>query len=205
MINSKISYEAANQFMDKIAQESQFTQTHKGYTKVPQKIHRCFGLSQYEKLILIDLVAYMSNKHKCYPTIETIARNVGCSSKSVERHLQMLHQKSFILISQSRKNNEYYLFNNLHVNPYLLISEKTHEFVNSVRHSLNERELTSWIRKITSGENYQTFINKLESLNKYRSRLDLNAEIEYLKELDMFLKGEFNKKFPNILNDVPIT
>lgn len=78
---------AANTYMDEVSQESQFTAHHKGFIKVPVKVLRCIGLSPYEKLILIDLIAYMSDKNLCYPTIEMIARDIGCSSKSVERHI----------------------------------------------------------------------------------------------------------------------
>ncbi|SET86699.1 helix-turn-helix domain-containing protein [Paenibacillus sp. NFR01] len=128
--------QAANEYMDKVSQESEFTAHHKGFTKVPHKIHRCFGLSLYEKLILIDLIAYMSDKIMCYPTLEMIARNVGCSSKSIERHIEELEKKKMMLVSQS-KNNTYYLPNYLHCHPYLLISEKTHEFIGGVREQVN--------------------------------------------------------------------
>ncbi|MEE4562752.1 helix-turn-helix domain-containing protein [Paenibacillus polymyxa] len=56
------------------------------------KILRCYGFTHYEKLILIDLIAYMSDKRQCYPTIKIIARNVGCSSKSVERYIRELRR-----------------------------------------------------------------------------------------------------------------
>ncbi|MBO3286088.1 hypothetical protein MKY98_18500 [Paenibacillus sp. FSL M8-0228] len=71
--------QVANEYMDKVSQDSEFTSLHKVFTKVPLKIHRCYGLSQYEKLILVDLIAYMSDKAQCYPTYEMIARNVGSS------------------------------------------------------------------------------------------------------------------------------
>nr|WP_253947861.1 helix-turn-helix domain-containing protein [Paenibacillus ehimensis] len=56
----------------------------------------------------------MSDKTLCYPTIEMIARNVGCCSKSIERHIKELVDKKMILVSQDRKNNTYHLPNNLH-------------------------------------------------------------------------------------------
>lgn len=40
---------AANAYMDEVAKESNFTGHHKGYTILPHKIHRCYGLSPYEK------------------------------------------------------------------------------------------------------------------------------------------------------------
>ncbi|QJC52574.1 helix-turn-helix domain-containing protein [Paenibacillus albicereus] len=103
---------AANTYMDEVAKESNFTGCHKGYTILPHKIHRCYGLNVYEKLILVDIIAYMSDKSQCYPTMEMIARNVGCSSKTVERHIESLAEKKLILVSQS-KNNTYYLPNYL--------------------------------------------------------------------------------------------
>lgn len=73
----RVNTTAVNEYMDKVAKETTFTSFHKGYTKLPHKVHRCYGLSSYEKLILVDLIAHMSNKYICYPTIETIARHVN--------------------------------------------------------------------------------------------------------------------------------
>ncbi|MNO80691.1 hypothetical protein D3C76_719050 [compost metagenome] len=113
------SNKTANTYMDEVAKESNFTGHHKGYTILPYKIHRCYGLNLYEKLILVDIIAYMSDQSQCYPTVEMMARNIGCSSKSIERHIGQLAQKKLILVSQS-KNNTYYLPNYFHVHPYLL-------------------------------------------------------------------------------------
>jgi hypothetical protein len=187
---------AANTYMDKVAKEKTFTDVHKGYTVVPHKIHRCFGLSQYERLIMIDLLAYMGDKSKCFPTQETIARNIGCSSKSVERHLKSLAQKHLILISGTNRNNEYYLPNDLHEHPYLLLSEKTHEFIASVRQSVNERELTNWVEQIVKSEKYKEFITKLEKV--FRSPLPFGREEEVKAKLTdymQFLKTQFLNKF----------
>ncbi|WP_258313502.1 helix-turn-helix domain-containing protein [Paenibacillus sp. tmac-D7] len=198
MNNNEFRYnrEAANNYMDKVAQESTYTNFHNGYTKVPHKLHRCFGLSQYEKLILVDLIAYMSNKHKCYPTIENIARNVGCSSKSVERHMRALQEKKLVLVGQSRKNNEYYLPENFYRHPYFLMSEKTHEFVDGL--VVNERELTNWIQGIVDGEEYEGFIKELEFLNKRRLPIMKNEEAIHLTNYAQFLQKEFKKRFPSI-------
>lgn len=60
-----------------------------------------------------------------------VAMDLVSSSKTVGRHIGKLEDKKLILVSQG-KNNTYYLPNYLHVHPYLLLSEKTHEFVGSV-------------------------------------------------------------------------
>jgi hypothetical protein len=192
--------QATNEYMDKVTQECEFTSQHKGFTKVPQKIHRCYGLSQYEKLILIDLIAYMSDKNQCYPTIEMIARNIGCSSKSVERHVGELADKKVILVSQNRKNNTYYLPNYLHCHPYLLMSEKTHEFIGGVRKQVNERELTLWIQRVVKLDEYKGFIAKLQKLHINRFPTDKFAEKGTLDSYIQFLTGEFTKRFPPDVN-----
>ncbi|MCL6605238.1 MAG: helix-turn-helix domain-containing protein [Paenibacillus sp.] len=191
--------QAANEYMDKVSQESEFTAHHKGFTKVPHKIHRCYGLSQYEKLILIDLIAYMSDKAQCYPTHEMIARNVGSSSKTIERHIKDLADKKLILVSQG-KNNTYYLLNYLHCHPYLLMSEKTHEFIGSVRKQVHERELTLWAQGIVKREEYRAFTAKIQRLNERRLPMDKFAEKEILDSYAQFLRTELDKRFPLDVN-----
>ncbi|MEJ9217663.1 helix-turn-helix domain-containing protein [Paenibacillus glucanolyticus] len=186
---------AANAYMDEVAKESNFTGHHKGYTILPHKIHRCYGLSPYEKLILVDIVAYMSDQSQCYPTIEMIARNLGCSSKSVERHIAKLAEKKLILVSQS-KNNTYYLPNYLHVHPYLLVSEKTHEFIRSVRKQVNERELTLWIQEIVKSDACKAYTARLEKLHERRFPTDKFAEKETLDSYTQSLMTAFAKRFP---------
>ncbi|MBJ6362778.1 helix-turn-helix domain-containing protein [Paenibacillus sp. GCM10012307] len=189
----------ANAYMDEVAKESNFTGQHKGYIILPHKIHRCYGLSPYEKLILVDIVAYMSDQSQCYPTIEMIARNLGCSSKSVERHIATLTEKKLILVSQS-KNNTYYLPNYLHVHPYLLVSEKTHEFIGSVRKQVNERELTLWIQETVKSDDYKAYTARLEKLHERRFTTDKFAEKETLASYTQFLMTAFAKRFPPDVN-----
>ncbi|GKU75955.1 hypothetical protein L3i20_v203520 [Paenibacillus sp. L3-i20] len=193
------STKAANVYMDEVAKESNFTEKHKGYTIVPQKLHRCYGLNEYEKLILVDIIAYMSDKDECYPTMEMIARNIGCSSKTVERHIKKLEDKKLILVSQS-KNNTYSLPNYLHVHPYLLLSEKTHEFIGSVRKQVNERELTLWIQVVVNSDGYTAYTARLQRLHERRFSTDKFAETEILDSYAQYLTTAFAKRFPLDVN-----
>lgn len=193
------NHKAANEYMDTVCQESRLTSRHKGYTKVPHKILRCYGLSDYEKLILIDIIAYMSDKNLCYPTIETMARDVGCSSKSIERHVAGLSEKKLILISQDRKNNTYHLPSYLHTHPYLLMSEKTHEFIGNVRKNVNERELTHWVQGIVKSDEYKAFTMKLQKLYEGRF-MPKHAEQEVLDSFTQHLNSELAKRFPTDVN-----
>ncbi|WP_340395319.1 helix-turn-helix domain-containing protein [Paenibacillus sp. FSL E2-0177] len=190
---------AANAYMDEVAKESNFTGHHKGYTILPHKIHRCYGLNLYEKLILVDIVAYMSDQSQCHPTIEMIARNLGCSSKSVERHIAKLAEKKLIFVSQS-KNNTYSLPNYLHCHPYLLMSEKTHEFIGSVRKQVNGRELMLWIQEMVKSDDYKAYTARLQRLHERRFATDKFAEKETLDSYAQFLMTAFAKRFPPDVN-----
>ena len=128
-----------------------------------------------------------------------IARNLGCSSKSVERHIAKLTEKKLILVSQS-KNNTYYLPNYLHVHPYLLVSEKTHEFMGSVRKQVNERELTLWIHEVVKSDDIMAYTARLQRLHERRLPMDKFAETETLASYMQFLMTAFAKRFPPDVN-----
>lgn len=202
-MNEQFSYnrEAANEYLPKIAKESTFTDQHKGFTIVPQKFIRCYGLTEYEKLILIDLWSYMGDKHLCFPSLGTIARNVGCSSKTVERHMETLESKELIHINKSQRNHVYYLPNDLHKNPYLLLSEKTHEFINKVKDTVNDYMLSQWIKGVVNSEVYLGYIAKLTNTMRHEFRFDRgDKERRNLSEYKQYLNEQYTKKFKILAN-----
>lgn len=199
----KFSYsrEAANDYLSKIAKESTFTEHHRGFTIVPQKFSRCYGLTNYEKLILIDLWGYMGDKSHCFPSLESIARNVSCSSKTVERHIEKLASKNLVLISNSQRNHTYYLPNDLHKNPYIMLSEKTHEFVSEVRDTVNDYKLTLWIQDVVKDEIYCGYIAKLTNIMKREFAFDKGeSEKRCLLEYKQYLSEQYAMKFKTLDN-----
>lgn len=188
--------QAACQYLGEVAKDTSFTQHHKGFTTVPQKIHRCFGLTPYQRLIMIDLFGYMGDKHFCYPSQETIARNIGCSSKTIGRHLESLVEMGMILINESQRHHTYYLPDDLHKNPYVLLSEKTHEFISEVRNTVNDYNLSLWINGIIYGEGYDEFLAKLSNLMRHRFSFDRGeSEKGCLAEYKQYLADQYTKKF----------
>ncbi len=188
--------EAACDFLSRIAKDTSFTEHHKGFTTVPQKIHRCYGLSTYERMILTDLFGFMGNNHLCYPSQETLARNTGCSSKTIGRYLEALEKKGLILISNSQKHHTYYLPNDLHKNPHILMSEKTHEFVNEVRETVNDSNLSLWVKSIVGGEGFNRYLERLSRLMKHEFSFSRGEdEKRCLAEYKQYLSDEYAKKF----------
>ncbi|MMZ59815.1 hypothetical protein D1872_218690 [compost metagenome] len=119
--------------------------------------------------------------------------------KSVEHHIKELANKKMILVSQG-KNNTYFLPNYLHCHPYLLMSEKTHEFIRSIRKLVNERELTLWVQGMVKRDEYKSYIDQLQRLNERRMPIDKFAEKEILKSYAQFLKAEMTKRFTPDVN-----
>jgi DNA-binding transcriptional regulator YhcF (GntR family) len=186
-----------NDRLAKIAKDNKYTNANNGFTIIPHKIKRCLGLDIYEKALLECLLSYMWNSNKCYPAQERLALHMSCSSKTVERHLKSLVAKNFIIIDKTKKNNEYYLSDNLHENPYLLLSEKTYEFMNSVRGQVNSGNLDRWVAEVVKSEKYKEFITKLEETLSRDFNLGFveNEIREVLQEYRAFMEKEFEKKF----------
>ncbi|MFV9511402.1 helix-turn-helix domain-containing protein [Tepidibacillus sp. LV47] len=205
----------ANEYLAEIAKDGKYTDANRGYVIIPHKIKRCLGLSLYEKMLLECLLSYMGDSNKCYPTQERLALHMSCSSKTVERHLKSLKAKEFIEIEKPNKNNVYYLPNNLHENPYLLLSEKTYEFMNSVRGKVNSGDLDKWVAEVVESETYQEFITKLRNtlrikytqessgvnvleiaLSGYSKHDYVEKKVgEILEEYKSFMQKEFEEKF----------
>tara|TARA_R100000544_G_scaffold36279_1_gene24321 strand:- start:38 stop:703 length:666 start_codon:yes stop_codon:yes gene_type:complete len=54
------------------------------------------GLNPYAKYIYIILASYVDGEGKCYPSLETIAKNSGLSVKTVWRSINYLDENNFI-------------------------------------------------------------------------------------------------------------
>ncbi len=190
---------AAYKYLTEVAKDSSFTDTHMGYTIAPHKIHRCFGLTPEERMILIDLFGFMGDNHMCFPSQETIARNIGCSSKTVGRRITALVSKKLILVSSRQKNHRYYLPKDLDTNPYILMSEKTHEFIREVRETVNDSKLTLWIDDIIKSEAYKRYLEKIKDIcisNTRRLPYMVDEPIKRcLEEYNEYLINQYNKCF----------
>jgi predicted transcriptional regulator len=102
---------------------------NRGYSIAPQKILRCYRLSDLEKLLLIDLFSYMGKKKYAYPSHNYLALKLGKKSKSsVKKALNSLQGKGFIYWEKGGGDlgtNKYWVSDLSH-NPYIIMSEATH-------------------------------------------------------------------------------
>jgi len=63
-------------------------------------------LSDAEFRLYSLLLVYAFKTGKAWPSVETIAKDLRCSRRSVSRHLQQLEAKGYIAISRSMKDGK---------------------------------------------------------------------------------------------------
>lgn len=109
--------------------------SNKGYTIAPQKILRCYRVTDFEKVLLIDLVSYMGDNGYAFPSHGHLAFKHGKkSTASVKTALKSLRDKGFIKwhTGGGDLGTNHYRLKELYFNPYLILSEFTQYCVNEI-------------------------------------------------------------------------
>lgn len=144
------------------------TAANLGYVYIPNSIRRCLRLSQEEKLVLFEIYSlYNEDKGYAFPTQQTLAMYVGVSSSSISKALKKLEEKGFIKSSGRKgKKKRYYPQFNIHLNPYLVLSETFH-FATKV--------INKWLEEDIGGD----WGNKLLQLVNSNKNLEFTEEDAY--------------------------
>ncbi len=160
-----------------------------GYVVAPQKILRCYRLSDFEKLLLLELLSYMGENNYAFPSHKRLAFKLGKKSvSSIKKALNSLKDKGFITWTKGRGDigsNRYYL-SELTVNPYIILSEFVHYFVERILEKYrNEISYESIYGPILSLVEKQTF--DLETQDVYGICLNhLFKNSESMNRIDMY-------------------
>lgn len=205
--NKEISKNKGWEYMQELAQNGDFTEHHTLYTPVPHKILRCLNLGSTAKLILLDLVSYMGDKHFSYPSIEDIALNCNMSHVTIQANIKELENKKFLNVMK-RHNNTYYLPDKLHMNPYILLSEVLHEFRRTISSTgLSHRQRNKFIKDVLRSSIYTEKLKLL--LEEYKGYLKLGKLYSNLGGREKFkviiaefseeVKARFKEEYPEIV------
>ncbi|WP_046178962.1 helix-turn-helix domain-containing protein [Domibacillus tundrae] len=107
--------------------------SNRGFVVTPQKILRCYRLTDFEKILLIDLLSLMGERGYAFPSHGTLAFRQGKkSTASIKSTLNSLCKKGFInwKAGGADLGTNHYKVQNLSYNPYIIMSEFTHYYVN---------------------------------------------------------------------------
>jgi DNA-binding MarR family transcriptional regulator len=74
--------------------------SQKGFTQVPNALLRHKSISPGAKLVYTMLLSYAWQNDFCFPGQETLAKDMGVTSRSVRTYLKELEAKKFLTIQQ---------------------------------------------------------------------------------------------------------
>jgi Helix-turn-helix domain len=74
--------------------------SQKGFTQVPNALLRHKAISPGAKLVYTMLLSYAWQNDFCFPGQETLAKDMGVTSRSVRTYLKELETKKFLTIQQ---------------------------------------------------------------------------------------------------------
>jgi DNA-binding MarR family transcriptional regulator len=74
--------------------------SQKGFTQVPNALLRHKAISPGAKLVYTMLLSYAWQNDFCFPGQETLAKDMGVTSRSVRTYLKELEAKKFLTIQQ---------------------------------------------------------------------------------------------------------
>lgn len=106
-----------------------------GYVVAPQKIMRCFRLTDFEKLLLLDLMSFMGNKDYAFPSHKYLAiRHGKKSTTSIKETLNALYVKGFLdwYRGGGDMGTNRYMVGDLFINPYIILSEATYFLIDTI-------------------------------------------------------------------------
>jgi hypothetical protein len=160
-----------------------------GYVVAPQKIMRCFRLTDFEKLLLLDLLSFMGNKEYAFPSHKYLAIRHGKKSvTSIKETLNALYDKGFLKWSKGGGDlgTNHYKITDLFFNPYIVMSEATYYFIDCLLYEY--RSILSYEKLYGS---VQAFINVSKTVEGTES----DKYSIYLKHLKNFPKDRDNYTF----------
>lgn len=136
-----ITKQGATEVMQELAGDKYTKLCHEYFVQIPHKLLRCMNISLPAKFILFDIIAYMGNKNHAYPSIEDLALNSGVSHITVQTYIKELEDK-MILRVERKHNNTYFVYEELRLNGYIILSEVLHAYRKKMKEVRNVSERT---------------------------------------------------------------
>lgn len=146
------------------------------YVNVPQVLRRCFYLDSYEISILTELFSWMNGEGVTQVEQSMISLKTGIPLRTVKEKMtgkeNSLKSKLFIEVAK-RKRSNVYIVQKLDFNPYIILSEMAHGFVEYYYYKGNLRSL-DWTGDEARGNSPQSLKWILEgeqSITSWRQHL----------------------------------
>jgi hypothetical protein len=113
-----------------------------GYVIAPQKVLRCFRLSEIEKTVLLDIASMTGDRGYAFYSHNYLSFRLGKkSATTIKNALKSLRSKNFIYwaLGGGDLGTNSYRIENLFDNPYLILSEAVHYFADKLLYSFRNQ------------------------------------------------------------------
>ncbi len=158
-----ISKKSATEVMTELASDDLTNVCHKYFVQIPHKLLRCSNLSHQAKIILFDIIGYMGNNSYAYPPIEDIALNFDMNHSTVRKYINELEDKKILRVER-RHNNTYFIYDELRLSGYIIISEVIHAYRRKMKQvkNISERKKNMFLKSIMDSPEYQSALAVVE-------------------------------------------
>jgi len=75
-----------------------------GFTQIPNSFLIYQDIDVYEKMVMIILKKYMMNKTRCWPSHNTIAKEIPCSETTVKETINSLENRGLLTKGRDKKH-----------------------------------------------------------------------------------------------------
>ncbi|USG67356.1 BlaI/MecI/CopY family transcriptional regulator [Brevibacillus ruminantium] len=117
------------------------------YLTVPESVKRCYYLDANEKLVLFELYSWAKDDGKCQVAMDLVSLKLGISERTVRTCVKELVKKKFVQVSKQGRSN-IYTFDALKDNPYLVLSEFVHEFIQNYYYKAGLLQDKEWVKAV---------------------------------------------------------
>lgn len=158
-------------------------------------------LNMNEVLVLSIIRCYNANKKYCKCTINTFARMIHCSERTIDNTIKSLKEKSLIFVAKDGVNSLYYTKTQISINSFKLYTDlfknadldsKEMVILSMLEDGMDRKDIHNYISRTTV---YRA-IKKLKELNLFKEVADVDTEYE-----KWFKKSTDTKKSTNRFNN----
>jgi len=117
------------------------------FLTLPENVKRCCYLDANEKLVLFELYSWAKEDGTCKVSMDLVSLKLGISERTVRTCVKELAVKKFIQKSKQGRSN-FYRCDNLKNNPYLVLSEFIHQFIDDYYYKRGLRQCEEWVQRV---------------------------------------------------------
>ena len=159
-------------------------------------------LNSNEVLVLNIIRCYNANKKYCRCTINTFARMIHCSERTIDNAIKSLKEKELIFVAKDGVNSLYYTKTQISVNSFKLYTDlfknadldsKEMIILSMLEDGMDRKDIHNYISRTTV---YRA-VKKLKELKLFKEEIEVDTEYEKLFDKTPARRTNSRNRFNN--------